>query len=129
MKYLTKTLLFSFAFLSANFALASTTAPCCKDSLCVNLKLKTPLHPIDPYFVDVGSKPQGRYLDIGEIYVSRYNFLGMKRQLGTITNIMRDEAAKYGGNDIQNIKLGTDYAQGEIIRTLCSQPDKQKESQ
>jgi len=56
------------------------------------------------------------YKTIGIISVKRCNFVGVKRQTARIKDIMRDHAARIGGNAIVNYHIHQEKAIGEIVR-------------
>ena len=69
-----------------------------------------------PNSVKLNANPKAPHKTIGEVYVSRYNIWGIKRQTGVINDLMQTQAAKAGGNAVTNIHMNKKYASGEVVK-------------
>jgi hypothetical protein len=55
------------------------------------------------------------YRIIGKETVSRYNFIGLKRQTKTVDQIMKNMAASMGGDAVINISADNQKVEGTVI--------------
>jgi hypothetical protein len=72
----------------------------------------------DPISVSVynhGQKPAEPYQVIGTETISKYNFVGVKRQEASIRDVMRKLAASMGGDAIINIKHQDKTVTGTVV--------------
>lgn len=80
----------------------------------------------DPIAVNMykeGQKPPLPYKVLGKEIVSKYNFVGMKRQEACIRDAMRNLAAKMGGDAIINITRDGKSVSGTVIAFEQSSQD------
>lgn len=71
--------------------------------------------PLTVAFFNHGKKPKQKYVVVGKETISKYNFVGVKRQEAIVHDAMRTLAASMGGDAIIDITHDDETISGTVI--------------